>query len=377
MWRRMISLLRKEFAQLSRDKAILFILIWSFTGGIYTAGHGMSGDINNLPIVIYDLCRESESRDLISRFRPPYFKVMAYLQAESEITEWLDSGKASLAVIIPPDFKRKIAAGEQAKVQTISDGTISMSATLAIGYIAQISDAYSRQILEKRGQAASLSLKNLPVIDERLRVQFNPNVLSSWFTALLELFNMFTMISLLLTAAAMVREKEYGTLEQLLLSPANPSEIFMAKIIPTVMLVLPLSSLSIFLILKGTFHIPIRGSLVLFYAVTAIYVFTISSLGIAIATVSRNLAQAMMTMFLVLMPMLYLSGAWTPPEAMSPVVRVLTLLSPMRYFIDFGFNVLFKGNGFFYIWPDIIGILIMGVLLFSFSKWWFHRSIAK
>lgn len=376
MWLRMISLLRKEFTQLLRDKVLLFILLWSFTGAIYTAGHGMSTELKNFPIVIFDLSRSAESRDLISRFRSPYFKIMSYIRRESEIIEWFDSGRASMAVIIPPDFKREIDAGEQAKVQVITDGTIAISATLAAGYVAQIAGEYSLEILERQGYGSD-AFKSLPVIDERLRVEFNQNIESSWFTSLLELLNMFTMVSLLLTAAAMVREKEYGTLEQLLLTPATPGEIFMAKIIPTMTVVLVFSSLSIFVVLQGVLGVPIRGSLLLFYSATAVYVFTMSSLGIAIATVSRNLAQAMMTMYIVLLPMIFLSGAWTPPEAMNPWMRTLTLISPMRYFIHFGFSILFKGNGISYVWQDIAGILVMGVLLFSFSRWWFVREISK
>ena len=175
----------------------------------------------------------------------------------------------------------------------------------------------------------------------------------------------------------MVREKEYGTLEQLLVSPARPGEIFMAKIIPTIFIVLSLSLLSIFLILKPVFGVPIRGSLMLFYSVAALYVFTMSSLGIAIATVARNLAQAMMIMLLILAPMLFLSGAWTPPEAMAPWMQWASLISPMRYFINFGYSVLFKGNGIVYVWRDISGIVLMGILLFGFSRWWFGRKIAK
>lgn len=377
MWGRILTLIRKEFAQLLRDKALLFILAWAFTGAIYTAGHGMSMEVKKLPVVIYDLSKSPESRDLISRFRLPYFKILSYLHREDEITEWLDSGKASIAVIIPPDFQRKIDGGEQAKVQVISDGTISMSATIAIAYVAQIANTYSLELLERQGKFTRSAFENLPIIDERLRIEFNPNILSSWFTSLLELFEMFTMVSLLLTAAAMVREKEYGTLEQLLVSPARPGEIFIAKIIPTMTIVLSLSLLSIFLILRPIFGVPIRGNLLLFYSITAIYVFTMSSLGIAIATVARNLAQAMMIMLLILAPMLFLSGAWTPPEAMTPWMQWASHISPMRYFIDFGYSVLFKGNGLAYVWQDILGIMLMGILLFGFSIWWFGRKIAK
>ena len=375
MLNRLLSLIRKEFAQIFRDKALMFILVWAFTGAIYTAGHGVSMEVKNYPAVIYDLSKSPASRDLVDRFRPPCFKILAHLSKEEEITTWLDSGRASMVIVIPPDFARRIAAGEQAKVQVLTDGTLSMSATIATAYVAQIAGNYSLEILERHGRFTREALAHLPLIDERLRVEFNPNILSSWFTSLLEMLNMITMVSMLVTAAAMVREKEYGTLEQLMVSPVRPGEIFLAKIIPTLVLVLALSLLSIFLILKPVFHVPIRGSLLLFYSVTAIYVFTTASLGIAIAVVARNLAQSMMIMLLVLAPMLFLSGAWTPPEAMSPWMQWASLLSPMRYFIDFGYSVLFKGNGLAYVWPDIIGVVVLGSILFGFSRWWFGRKV--
>ncbi|GER92896.1 ABC transporter permease [hot springs metagenome] len=377
MMRRLLSLIQKEFAQILRDRALLFILAWAFTGAIYTAGHGMSMEVKMFPTIIFDMSKGTASRELISRVQMPYFKVLSYIQREEEITEWLDSGRASMAIVIPPDFQRRINGREDAKIQVITDGTISMSATIATAYLAQIASSYSMEIMEKQGRFTRAAFENLPIIDERLRVEFNPNNLSSWFTSLLELLNMFTMVSLLLTAAALVREKEYGTLEQLLVSPARLGEIFISKIIPTIVIVLCLSILSIFLVLKPIFNVPIRGSLLLFYSIAAIYVFTMSSLGIAIATVARNLSQAMMIMLLILAPMLFLSGAWTPPEAMAPWMQWASHISPMRYFIDFGYSVLFKGNGIAYVWKDVAGIIIMGILLFSFSIWWFGKKTAS
>ena len=165
-----------------------------------------------------------------------------------------------------------------------------MPATIAVAYIAQISSTYSVSVLKARAGTAGFNLSNLPVLDERVRVKFNPNMDSSWFSSLLELMNMITMVSLLLTAADLVREKEHGTLEQLLVSPARAYEVFIAKIIPTLVLVLGLSVFSIFLVAKPAFHVPIRGSLILFYSVSALYIFAMTSLGIAIAVVARNLS---------------------------------------------------------------------------------------
>ncbi|MEN2994674.1 MAG: ABC transporter permease [Thermodesulfovibrio sp.] len=373
---RLLALIKKESLHLIRDKALIFILLWAFTGAIYTAGSGFTMEVRNFPIVIYDMSKTKESRELISRFQKPYFKILSYIESDRELLQWLDSGKASMAVVIPPDFKRKLDKNNS-KIQVIIDGTMSMSATVATSYVSEIVFDYSLEILQRKMGVTERFLSSIPVTQEKTRIEFNPNTLTSWFMSLLEYFNMITMVALLVTAAQMVREKEHGTVEQLLVTPVRTWEIFIAKIIPTVFAIAILSPISIFGILKGVFNVPLRGSLLLFYPVMLFYAFTISSLGLVISTVAKNLAQSMMLMLVILIPMLFLSGAWTPPESMHPIMQYLSLISPMRYFIDFGYSVLFKGNGIRYVWHDIVGIIILGVALFSFSVWRFRKSFAK
>ena len=181
------------------------------------------------------------------------------------------------------------------------------------------------------------------------------------------------MISMLLAAAAMVREREQGTLEHLLVSPLRPAELFAAKLVPVVTLV-PLAALgSVFGIVHGVFETPIRGSVTLFYGVSVVYVFAMASLGLAIAVVARNLGQAMMMLLLVLYPMELLSGAFTPPESMGVVMRYAGALSPVRHYVDFGYQVLFKGNGLSYVWPQVTAILALGLALFAISVRRFAR----
>ena len=173
----------------------------------------------------------------------------------------------------------------------------------------------------------------------------------------------------------MVREKLYGTLEQILVTPLRPMELFVAKIIPTVVVVPLFSTLALFGVVQCVFDTPIRGSLFLFYSVMLVYVFSVSSLGLLIAVFARNIAQAAMILFLIMFPMSFLSGAMTPPESMAPWMKYASLISPLRYFIDFGYQVLFKGNGIQYVWHDILGILMLGTAMFSLSFWRFRKAI--
>jgi ABC-2 type transport system permease protein len=229
--------------------------------------------------------------------------------------------------------------------------------------------------ISPQARSAPPAATRLPRIDERLRVRFNPNTSSAWFASLLEMLNMCTMVSLLLTAANLVRERERGTIEQLLVSPVRPIEIFLAKIVPTIIVVVCLAASSFIVVLWPAFHLPVRGSLALFLSVTALYVFAMTSMGIAIALVARNMSQAIMMMILILQPMIFLSGAWNPPEAMSPWMRWISIVSPLRYYIDFAFGVVLKGSGVSLVAWDIAGIAALGAVLFTFSVRWFERSV--
>lgn len=376
MLSRLSAMIGKEFSELRRDIPILLILLWGFTGTIYSAGHAISMEIRDYPVVVYDMAQSRTSRDLLSRLQKPYFKIVAHLRSEDAVVRYLDQGKASIAIIIPPEFERRINAGEQAQFQILSDGTLSMSATIAGAHIATIASEFGLELLSRTSPMQAGALTALPRVDARIRVAYNANLVNAWFSAMLELFNITTMVAALLTAAAMVREKEYGTLEQLLVSPLRPAELFIAKIIPTVIIVPLLALGSLFIILQGVFDVPIRGSILLFYLVSLVYVFAAASLGLAIAVMSRNVAQAMMILLLFLFPMMFLSGAFTPPESMATWMRYASLISPMRYYLDFGYQVLFKGNGIAEIWHDILGIFAVGSVMFGIAVWRFRRLIA-
>jgi ABC-2 type transport system permease protein len=371
---RLLAMLLKEFRQLAAEWPIVLILLWGFFGAVFLAGHAGAVDLNNYPVVVMDLSHSNESRELVSRLRAPYFKIVRLVHSDREVVETLDAAGASLAVIIPPGFARDVQES-RGRFQVISDGTQAQMATLAAAYIAQIAGQYGVELLERRVGPGLEQLATLPQVDARVRIEFNPSINTAWFSSLFELFNMITMTSLLLTSAALVREKEHGTLEQLLVSPLRPAELFAAKIIPTVIVVLLLSPLSLYAIVHGVHGTPLRGSVLLFYAVTSLYVFSIASLGLTLAVIARNLPQAMMLMFLTLWPMMFLSGAMSPPESMAPWMQYLSLLSPMRYYIDLGFQVLFKGNSLAYVWQDILGILVLGSGLFAFAVWRFRRLL--
>lgn len=376
MWNRLWALLKKEFIQMWRDKMLLFILIWSFTVSPFVASNGMSMEISHHPYIVYDQSQSPGSRELLSRFREPYFRLLDVVYSNREVVEYLDSGKASMAIVIPPDFAKKISAGSPANFQVISDGTISLSATVAVMYVAQISGSYTLDLIEQRG-LGTIAKQSIPYINIDNRIEYNPNMTNAWFSGLVDFISKITMVSLLLTAAAVVREKEYGTIEQLMVTPARSFEIFLSKIIPNIFLIVPLSLVGLVGVMKGFYGLPIAGSIFLFYLVLVLYIFVMSSLGIQIALLAKNLPQAIMMMIFLLMPMIFLSGTFTPMEAMKPWMRWTGLLIPMHYFVDFTFDVLLKGNSLYYVWPSILGLVVLGTALFISSSVIFYRQFSK
>jgi len=367
-------MVRKEFLQVARDGVILMILLYSFTVDIYLVTKGFSLEVRRTPLVVYDLDRSLASQRLIERFRPPYFNLVAYPHREGEVQDLLDRGKATMALVIPPHFSRELEAGRQATVQLIVDGTHSNSSLIAMGYAARIVEAYSRHILVDRLGLTARELRWLPAVELRSRIWFNPNLKSEYFMGVTELLSVITMISILLPAAAMVREKEHGTIEQLLVTPLRPHEIMLAKIIPMGTITLSAAFLALFAVLEPIFSIPIRGHLGLFFAATLIFVFTSSGLGLFLASISRNLSEVILLTLLMIAPILFLSGSWTPYEAMPFWMKRITYLSPLKYFLEIGFSVFLKGLGLRELWKEFVGMLALGGLAFLLGVIKFRSS---
>jgi ABC-2 type transport system permease protein len=361
-FRRLRVMTGKEFLQLARDLILSAFIVYAFTADIYIAGAGVSMQLKDAALFVLDQDRSAASRELIGRFRPPEFRFHGLLDHPSEAARKLDHGEAMVVLDIPPDFEKNLIAGRPAAVQIQVDTTNSVLGFLAAGYARQITEGFGLETALGREGA---SRGNLPVILDRHRVWYNPNQNDTWFMTLSELMTIVTLFSILLPAAAMVREKERGTVEQLLVSPLSPFEIMLPKILSMTVVILVGCGISILFIIKGIFHVPLTGSLVLFFAVTALYVFTTAGLGLLIATLARNLAQVGMITVLVFIPMLFLSGAWTPPEAMPVWMRAVMAISPLHYYIDTGFGILLKGAGLALLWPQILAIAALGSLIFT------------
>ena len=243
---------------------------------------------------------------------------------------------------IPKDFTRNLARNKPASVQVLIDGTNSNSAAMALANVQAIFGQAKLKFLDRPASKA----RPAELISFRPRLWFNPNLDSSWFMAFSELCGDITMVAILLPAAALVREKEYGTVEQLLVSPLKPWQVMLSKIIPMIILVLVSATLCLYAILGPSFDFYPKGSLAMFLLATAIYVGACAGLGMLLATVAKNLSQVLLLLITVLAPIQFLSGTWTPPEAMPVAVRWFTKVSPLSYYLEIGYGIFFKGWDF-------------------------------
>lgn len=366
-WRRLAVMTAKEIRQLLRDPVLLSFMAFIFTLNIYLQGSSVSMQLNRAPMVVHDADHSASSRDLIYRFRPPYFRLDGEVGSSREAIRLLDRGEVMLSLDIPAQFQEALRKGESVAVQLQVDATQPLPGFLASSYAARIVGQFSLESALEREGLTPADLENVPVVIDDQRVRFNPNQKDTWFMPISELMEGITLFAILLPAAAMVREKERGTVEQLLVSPLTPFQIVFPKVIAMAIIILLGMSLSLLTVLGPLFQVPMQGSLPLFYVVTTLYIFTNAGLGLFVATIARNQAQVGLLSLLILAPILLLSGLWTPPEAMPVWMRWATLASPMRHYIDVSYGILLKGAGLDLLWDSVLAIGILGVLIFLFG----------
>lgn len=364
----------KELLQFRRDIFLLIVVIYAFSIDIYVAGSGIEMELKQAALTVADYDQSPASRDLIYSFRQPQFKYQGMEMNGDRAMDLLDAGKTMLYMEIPADFNEALLSGRPTQIQLLVDTSNSVLGSLATSYAAQIVAGFGIQKAMERLSVGGAMGGSLPMVNSAHRVWFNPNGTDRWFVPINEMLTMITMLSIMLPAAAMVREKERGTVEQLLVSPLTPLEIMLPKVLAMTMVILIGVTLAVFGVLGPVFHIPFRGNMLLFYVLTAIYVFSTAGFGLAISTVVNNLAQVGLMVIMLLSPMLLLSGAFVPPEAMPKILGYLILLSPMHHYIEIVMGIFLKGVGLDVLWPSVAGLLIVGTAVFSFGTWRFRRQ---
>ncbi len=360
----------KELWSLVRDPAMLVLIVYVFSGAIYIAANAMPDSINLAGIAIVDEDDSPLSLRIVSAFHPPRFTKPAMIGLD-EVDKGMDKDRFTFALDIPPGFQSDVLAGRNPQIQLNVDATRMSQAFVGSGYIQEIAMGEVDAFVEgRRGPAV------LPV-ELALRMRFNPNLTQSWFGGVVELINNITMLSIILTGAALIREREHGTLEHLLVMPVTPFEIMTAKVWSMGLVVLTATACCLLFIIRGALHVPIEGSISLFLLGTAMHLFATTSLGIFLGTLARSMPQFGMLLILILLPMQMLSGGNTPRESMPQLVQDIMLAAPTTHFIELGQAILFRGAGPDVVWKPLLFLAVIGCVFFAVSLGRFRKTIGR
>ena len=371
--RRLAAMTWKEILQLSRDVPLLLFLLYSFSLSVVVSGAGITMQLTNAELLVHDADHSHSSRELIHRFQLPYFTFAGEISDPREGLRQLDQGRVMLLLEIPPRFHEALMSGERTAVQVLVDTTNAPQGLSAAGYSVRIAGLFGTETgLASAGLSGAEAA--MPRVSSAHRVWFNPTQDERWFQSIAHVLRMTTIFAVLLPAAALVREKERGTVEQLLVSPLSPFQIMFAKVLAMSGVILIALSLALYGVLHPVFHVPMKGSTGLFFLLTTLHVFTTAGFGLVAATIAKNQAQVgMMTLFVV-GPMLLLSGITSPYESMPQWVQTVMTFSPLRYYIDITYGVMLKGAGLDLLWKPAGAMLLLGGALFGFGMWRFRRQ---
>ena len=375
LWLRQLGVMVvKELRQLVRDRVLFVFITYTFTLNIVIAAGEVGTELNRAQLLVHDADHSAASRELIHRFRPPYFSLVGEVARAEEAVSMLDRGDASVLLGIPPRFGEALQHGDETAVEIMVDATNANIGYLASSYGARITARFGRERSERALASRGVPLASLPSIEHRPRVWHNPELNEAWFATISELLTMITVACVLLPASALVREKERGTIEQLLVSPLHPSQVMLSKTFAMTLVILAGTALAYFGIMRPFYGVPARGSLALFFALTALYAFTSAGLGLVAATFTRRTGQVGMLVLLIVMPVVMLSGIRTPWESMPAWLRMVMALSPLHHFIEIAYGILLRGAGLAVIWESVLAMAGLGGLLFVAGVLRFRRQ---
>ncbi len=359
----------KELRSLQRDPVIVLLLIYSFTFSIYSMATGISSEVHHASIALVDEDRSALSRQIANAFYEPYFREPQLISTE-EIDPGMDQGLFMFVLNIPPRFEADVLTGRQPEIQVNIDATAVMQASIGTSYIQNIISDEIRRFMQGENE------RNTYPVELVTRTAFNPNRTSSWFHSIVAIINQVTMLTIVLTGAALIREREHGTIEHLLVMPLTAFDIAMAKVWANGLVILMATIVSLLFVVEGILSVPIAGSKALFLGGTVLYLFFATALGIFLGTIARSMAQFALLIILVILPLDLLSGGSTPVESQPDWLQTITLFLPSRHFVSFSQAVIYRGAGLEIVWPELVAVACLGLVFFVFSLGLFRRSIA-
>ena len=369
-----VEIIKKEFYQIRQDKRMLIVSVMAPILQVLLLGYAATTDIKNSTMVVCDMDRTAESRAFVESFTTSQYFIPKYsVDKPSDTTPYIEEAKANIVLIIPKDFARKLFRRETAQVQIILDGTDANTANILLGYATQIVNSYSRAII---AEYASLGRgMTVPQILPEPRVWFNPDLKSQNFMVPGVVAMVLMIITMTLTSVSVVKEKEIGTLEQILVTPIKPHQLILGKLIPFVLIGF-VDSVIVLGIARFWFGVPMAGSVALLFGLSALFILTTLGLGLFISTVARSQGQAMMiAQFFFFLPFTFLSGFAFPIANMPDVIQYLTYFIPLRYYLDIVRGILLKGTSLTHLWPQAAALAAFGIVILTMSVRRFRRTL--
>ena len=371
-----LKIVRKEFQQFKRDPKMFGIILIAPVVQLIFLGYAATLDVNSVHTLIYDQDKTAASRDFIDKFESPgFFSIDYYAENYDDVKELIENGNVLLAIVIPKNFEKGIERNETVNIQAIFDGSDGNTASIASGYAGQIISKYSQTLALKSRERLGRKIIPSGKITSEPRVWYNPTLKTRNFMVPAIVGLLLSIITLLLTSLAIVKEKEIGTLEQLIVTPIKPYELIIGKLIPFVIL----GFISVIIVLSAmrfVFAIPVRGSIIFLFVSSFLYILSTLGLGLFVSTISKTQQQAMMiSIFGILMPMVYLSGFAFPIENMPQIIQFISYIIPLRYFITIIRGVILKGIGFHELWLDGLILFLMGIAILFLSSRRFQKRL--
>lgn len=355
----------KELYSLRYDLFLVFLIVYSLFFGVYEAAKSGT-DVENAAVAIVDEDRSALSARIYDALLEPYFKPPAMISV-SEIDHAMDFGEYTFVIDIPPGFQEDLLSQRGPEIQINVDATAMSIAGRGAGYIQSIIADEIADFLNYRGQDRAAEIV--------IRSKFNPNLESVWFLSVMEIINNMTLLTIILTGAAVIREREHGTLEHLLAMPLRPFDIMAAKIWANGLVIVLAATASLYLVVQGLLQVPIEGSIPLFIAGTVAFLFSVTSLGIFLSTIARSMPQFGLLALPVFLVMMMLSGVYTPMDSMPALLRYVMYLSPSVHFVSYAQAVMFRGAGIDVVWGDLVVLILIGALFFTAALIRFRQSI--
>jgi ABC-2 type transport system permease protein len=350
----------KELRSLMSDYALLGLIIYSFWLAVIAQSQTNSQELHNASIAIVDEDHSELSRRIAHAFLPPYFQTPQSI-AERDVVPVMNAGQYTFVIDVPPNFERDVLGHRKPQIQVNVDATAMVQAGLGATYAGQIITTEIQDFLSHAEGSP------LPTVNLDVRIDFNPNATTAWFTSVIAIINNVTLLAIILAGAAIVREREHGTMDHLLVMPLTPFEIAMSKVWANGLVITVAAGLSLAFVIRAMLGVPIAGSIPLFMLGVVIYLFFACAIGIFIGTIARSMPQLGLLFLLVFLPMDLLSGGNTPLESMPSWLAAAMRASPSTHFVSFAQSILFRGAGIDVVWPQFLVVALVGGVFFALA----------